>query len=268
MTPENGQQTDSAERRTRHRSPNYPGIGLRAAISKIEALYREDKLAASPKMAALRHMGFDKAHGEAGRVVSALKGFGLIDEIDERIKLTQRAINIVARGDNDPQRTAALRDAALGPEIYRQLLKEYKDTGLPSDQTLKSELIASKGFNPNAVDVLVRDFKDTLKFAGLSDTEMVDLSLDDNTGEEAEVPANGGEKMESIIDERTTVVRPSAPPPVAQKQSLPLPNEIATPVGKETDGRVVFARVRFDSDLRKEFVASLKKYLDYLESTL
>jgi hypothetical protein len=45
------------------------------------------------------------------------------------------------------------------------------------------------------------------------------------------------------------------------------PEEISTPVGREDD-RVVFARVRFDAGIRKEFVVSLKKYLDYLESTL
>jgi hypothetical protein len=42
---------------------------------------------------------------------------------------------------------------------------------------------------------------------------------------------------------------------------------ISTPVGKDED-RVVFAHVRFDAEIRKEFVASLKKYLEYLETTL
>jgi hypothetical protein len=50
-------------------------------------------------------------------------------------------------------------------------------------------------------------------------------------------------------------------------REMTAPEEISTPVGREDD-RVVFARVRFDSAIRKEFVASLKKYLDYLETTL
>jgi hypothetical protein len=45
------------------------------------------------------------------------------------------------------------------------------------------------------------------------------------------------------------------------------PGEISTPVGKD-EGKIVFARVRFDGELRKEYVTSLKKYLEYLESTL
>ncbi len=74
--------------------------------------------------------------------------------------------------------------------------------------------------------------------------------------------------MESVVEERGSAKSTgSAASALAPKQPLQT-GEISTSVGKETDGRVVFARVRFDADLRKEFVASLKKYLEYLESTL
>lgn len=43
--------------------------------------------------------------------------------------------------------------------------------------------------------------------------------------------------------------------------------QISTPVGTD-EGRIVFAHVRFDSSIKKEFVSSLKQYLDYLETTL
>jgi hypothetical protein len=54
---------------------------------------------------------------------------------------------------------------------------------------------------------------------------------------------------------------PSAP---QERQAV---GTISTPVGKNEQG-VVFAHVRFDSEIRKEYVESLKKYLVYLESTL
>ena len=38
-------------------------------------------------------------------------------------------------------------------------------------------------------------------------------------------------------------------------------------VGKDEDGKAVFAHVRFDAALRKEFVSGLKKYLDHFETT-
>ena len=174
--PANGAEPASPPK-TRHRSPNYPGISLRSAVAKIQALYKADGLAASPKDAAIKHFGYANPHGEAGRVLSALKGFGLIEETSDRIKLTQRGINIAVRPEGDPARAAALRDAAIGPAIYKELLKDYS-TGLPSDTTLKSELIAVKKFNPKAVDDFVRDLRDTLKFAGISDTSLVKSGLE------------------------------------------------------------------------------------------
>src|ERR1035438_8160072 len=102
----------------------------------------------------------------------------MIEETNDRIKLTQRGINIVVRASGDAQRASALREAATSPEIYRQLLKEYTES-LPSDTTLKSELIAVRRFNPNAVDGFIKDFKNTLTFAGLSDLSAVEFPVEE-----------------------------------------------------------------------------------------
>jgi hypothetical protein len=262
--PENGNGGESTakDKKSRHRSPNYPGIGLRQAVAKIDAIYKEDKLAPSPKAAALKHMGYENPHGEAGRVVSALKSFGLIEEANDRFKFTQRGIDILARPDGDSQRLAALQQAAISPAIYRDLLKDYADSGLPSDTALRSELIAVKKFNPNAVDAFIRDFRDTLEFAGISDLAM--LGLDVEELESGNMPTETSPEFKSKTYHVPTPPLSNAPPPSRQ---TPAPEEISTPVGREDD-RVVFARVSFDAGIRKEFISSLKKYLDYLETTL
>ncbi len=157
----------------RHRSPNYPGVGLKAAVDKISDWYKKDGLVATPRDAALIHMGFEKFTGDAGRLMSALKSFGLIQEADGRLKLTPRAVDIVARQDGDPKKAQALKEAASGPPIYKDLLKAYAPA-LPSDPTLKSELIASKGFNPKSVDDFIKDFRATLKYAGVSESTVLD----------------------------------------------------------------------------------------------
>jgi|ERR1017187_142520 hypothetical protein len=194
MTPENTPPPEK-DKRARHRSPNYPGIGLRAAVGKITAVYNQDGLAASPKPAALKHMGFEKPHGEAGRVLSALKSFGLVEEANERVKLTQRGINIVARPEDDAQHVEALREAIIGPDIYRELLREYQTSGLPSDASLKSELIADRRFNPNAVDGFLSDFRDSLDFSGISDLSVLELEQeieDTPDAKEEEAPTTVG----------------------------------------------------------------------------
>jgi hypothetical protein len=180
------------DQKPRHRSPNYPGIGLRAAIAKIEALYKADGLAASPKLAALKHMGYDKLHSEAARTLSALKSFGLVDETTDRIKLTQRGIEIVARPAGDARRQKAIEASAVSPEIYQQVMEEYRLTGLPSDSSLKSDLITVRKFNPSAVDGFVRDFRDTLEFAGLSDVKVLQPKQEqDGSGDQQRTPQIG-----------------------------------------------------------------------------
>jgi len=69
-----------------------------------------------------------------------------------------------------------------------------------------------------------------------------------------------------LQDTGKTAAAPQAKPPRAPEQQRAI-GTISTPVGKNEDG-VVFAHVHFDSGIRREYVTSLKKYLDYLESTL
>ena len=171
--------------KARLRSPNYPSISLKAAVEKIGKWYKVDGPVASTREAALAHMGFEKLTGNAGRLLSALKSFGLVQETEGRIKLTQRGIDIAVRPEGDPKRVGALKEAALGPQIYSDLLKEYPQ-GLPSDTTLSSELIAGKAFNPKAVDDFIKDFRETLVLAGISNFEGVKLNKQEQNGNQGD----------------------------------------------------------------------------------
>jgi hypothetical protein len=184
---ENGVSTTTPK--LRHRSPNYPSIGLRAAVGKIETLYKGTGLAPVMKITALKQMGYEKAEGDGARLLSALRNFGLVEEVGEdRLKLTQRGIDIVARQPSDPQRITALRESASGPNIYQELLTKYA-SGMPGDSALKSELIAAKKFNPNAVDGFIQDFKDTLEFAGISDVRVLESKHEEEVREPPPPPA-------------------------------------------------------------------------------
>ncbi len=153
----------------RHRSPNYPAVGLAEAIERAVRFYGVDQKAGAPLEIALRHMGFSGKHGKSMMVLSALKKFGLVDDVAGRIVPTQRTIELVAFKEGDPRRQKAIRDAALSPDIYRKLWEKYAETGLPpQDDTLASELVAYKGFNQTAVADFVKDFRESLNLAGIS----------------------------------------------------------------------------------------------------
>jgi hypothetical protein len=173
-------------KKPRHRSPNYPAIGLREALERTKRFYAMDGKAGAPTETAAKHIGFASAHGQALSVLAALKSFGLLEDKSGRVAPTQRAVELLHLPEQDPRRIQSLQEAALAPTIYRQLAQQYRETGLPSDDTLKAELIAYKSFNPKSVDDFVKGFKDTLNFSGLSDFSMIESELEMNT-EQAEV---------------------------------------------------------------------------------
>jgi hypothetical protein len=152
---------------------------LREAVDRVGRLYAADKKAGSPVDAALKHMGFSGPHGKAMVVLSALRKYGLVEDVSGRIVPTQRAIEILVLPETDRRRTQALQDSALSPEIFRELYEQYRETGIPSDETLRSELVAYKGFNPNAVTDFVADFKDSLDFAGLTGNGELSSALEE-----------------------------------------------------------------------------------------
>lgn len=165
-------QLNEPGKRSRHRSPNYPAIGLPEAVDRVRRLYDADKRAGAPLDAALRHIGFNSRHGKALAVLSALRKFGLVEDSGGRIAPTQRAVTILAYPNTDPRRVEAVKEAALSPEVYRILYDRYATNGcLPSEETLKAEVEAEMGFNPNAIGDFVKDFKDTLGYSGLLDQD-------------------------------------------------------------------------------------------------
>lgn len=158
-----------AEKKARQRSPNYPTVGLPEALDRVRKLFDADGRAGVPTEVAARHIGYATAHGQAYSVLSALKKFGLLDEEKGRVSLSQRAIELLNLPSTDPRRSQALKDAALSPPIYRELVQQHARTGLPGNDALEAELVTYKHFNPKVVAGFVRDFRATLEFAGLSD---------------------------------------------------------------------------------------------------
>jgi hypothetical protein len=102
----------------------------------------------------------------------------------------------------------------------------------------------------------VADFLDGMQFAGLSEFPALESEVE--------------EEMTTIEDQKLDAparVSPKSTPVRLQPRTTD-EEKISTPVGKNGEGQVVFAHVSFDAGITKEFVSSLKKYLDYLETTL
>lgn len=163
----------TANKAARMRSPNYPGIGLREAVDRAHVFYNADKRNWAHVDNALHHWGFKPSSGAGGVVVAALKAFGLLEDEGagktRRVRLTDSAMRLLLLdpAEHSDDRRSLLQGAALKPKIHAELWKFYKGS-LPSDSTLRYELMTSRGFTDNAVKEFIPQFKDTVAFAELA----------------------------------------------------------------------------------------------------
>jgi len=182
--------TDEAtgtRKRKKQRSPSYPGIGLEAALERAKTFYQEEGRNAAPNNAILQHWGYS-AKSSAGLVtLAALKRFGLLAaEGAGRARLSNLAQSIILdEREHSPERDEAMKQAALMPGIHREIWDKYKGH-LPSDANLRHFLRMDKRFTDRAANELVRQLRDTVSFAKLSESdELSDEYEDDGQDEES-----------------------------------------------------------------------------------
>lgn len=158
------------QKRTKGRSPAYPAISLERAIQRVRQLYARDRQFPIPVSSVPEIWGYTNLNGPSSLAISALKKFGLVSDEgtkeDRRITVTDSAVNILNHPSSDA-REEAIRTAALLPPIHRELWDAYK-TDLPSDANLEWRLTRERGFTETGAKEFIREWRETMEFAGLS----------------------------------------------------------------------------------------------------
>ena len=174
-------------RRQSGRSPNYPGISLRAAVERAQALYKVENRHAAPVRAVMAVWGYSNpSGGNAGVTLAALKKFGLI--VDEKsagqrvVRLSQLALEIIL----NPYNEDAIKQAALNPPLHREMWEKY-GLDLPSDKNLRWQLI-QRGFTEAGADEFIKEYRDTITFARLTKVPVTVEPDEDDDSEQAEAP--------------------------------------------------------------------------------
>jgi hypothetical protein len=174
-------------KRKRDRSPAYPGISLGHAIERARVFYDKERRSAAPVATVVKHWGFSNPNnGEATVALSALEKFGLIavdgSGLGRRARLTDLAMTILLNPDQEAI-DDAVQKAALLPPIHRQLWNEYGGE-LPSDETLRYELIVSKRFSERGADNFIGQLRATVAYAKLADPDKMTSSQETNEAED------------------------------------------------------------------------------------
>ena len=160
---------------SRMRSPAYPGIGLETAIKRARDLYAQEKMNAVPVTIAVKRWGFKEKSSGGLVTTAALKNFGLLKDSgtgkDRKLQLTDEARRILLDTRQDShERDLLIKEAALKPKIHDTIWKKW-GIDLPSDDTLRHALIFDWAFNENSVRDLIKEYKDTIRFAKLIESD-------------------------------------------------------------------------------------------------
>lgn len=156
----------------RTRSPSYPAVSLDVAIQRAKKLYDQEGRNAAPISAIAAHWGFKPGTSSSNLSVASLKKFGLLSDEGSRdnrlARLTELALDILL----NPEPADSIRRAALNPRIHQELYETY-GASLPSDASLRHQLIMSRNFTESGAADFIKQFRRTLTFAHL-DGELVD----------------------------------------------------------------------------------------------
>ncbi len=174
------------EKRKRTRSPAYPYINLETAIKRAKEFYDKEQRNPANIKVAVKHWGFVEGSSGGGQTIAALTSFGLMQDEgmgnNRKMRLTQTALRILldARPDSK-ERAELIKQAALAPKIHQQLWEKW-GVDLPSDAQLKHTLLFEwpVPFNENAVDGFIREYKDTIVFARLTESDKVASEVKNN----------------------------------------------------------------------------------------
>ena len=179
---------EKSSKGTKHRSPGYPYIDLGDALERIGMIYQRDRRAFTSFDAILEHLGYSakKRSGTTGRVVAALRQYGLLDEKSGQFRVSDLGFKILNLPEDSPERAKLIKEAALKPPMFRKV-GAYYEGEIPSDAALKSHLVLNEKFNPDSVDQFIRSFRETIAIAN--------LQPEDYTGEEVESSEQQGERQ-------------------------------------------------------------------------
>lgn len=231
----------------KQRSPNCPQIPFLEAANRARLIYAKEHTHPADKNVIAEDLGYTSISGASLSMIGALRQYGLLEASGEGLRISDTAVDVFELPDDSKGKKRAMLKMAFRPALFHELWKQYEGKP-PSEANLRHALI-KKGFLPKTAEEVLRVYEENFK---LMENDESEYNMEDDA---------------AITTAQETSTSTHRPAPI-EASAQGLGSTISTPVGKDEEGRAVFAHVRFDTALRKEFVTGLKKYLDYLEKTL
>ncbi|MGN7984666.1 hypothetical protein [Burkholderia sp. 22313] len=143
------------------RSPNYPALSLRKSLEFAGKVYAKNHTHKAEPIVVAQAMGYSGLNGKSLSAISALKKFGLLEDVDKQLRIARSALTILVEPSTSAERAETLVEAAFLPDLFAELRAEYGDVA-PSDELLRSYLLR-RGFLLATVDLPIRAYRETLE---------------------------------------------------------------------------------------------------------
>ncbi|AZO66034.1 MULTISPECIES: hypothetical protein [unclassified Mesorhizobium] len=162
-------------KRSAGRSAGYPFIPLGKAVERAGELRKAVGKSDTRMLSAMHHWGYGPKSSGGIQTVAALKHFGLLEDSgsgeDRRVKLTERALRILLdERPNSADRADLIKRCAITPKMHQEMWQRW-DRELPVDEEIRHYLIFDRDFNENGARDLIAEYKATLGYAGLLDSD-------------------------------------------------------------------------------------------------
>ena len=133
---------------------------MREAIDRVQLLFGKAHTKLISREQAVEGMGYDGLHGASLGAVSAVLKYGLLEKVDKHVKVSERAMSILAP-HNDEERQTVIHDAAFSPLLFSEIHERFLGE-IPNDGKLRSFLLR-KNFSSSALDRVIRSYRETME---------------------------------------------------------------------------------------------------------
>lgn len=239
---------------TRHRSPNYPAAGLGEAVNLLLRFYSEAKRTSVDELTAAQAIGYQTLNGASRTKLSVLKKYGLLDEADGRLRVSDLGIRLVVpSGETD--RADALREAALRPDIFREVHSTHAEA---SSSVLVNYLMREKGFSEDGARAFDAAYRDTVKVAKLDTATYIPDGIETIPQETSRMQLASNQQQNQAARAPLPSLQPSSP---SDGGSLSL----------NVPYRGSLLRIQIDVPgqlLTRDHIAKVRRYLELAEEDL
>lgn len=162
-------------KKTRGKSPKFPGIGLNKAAEIMEWASKHGTSFKKETFATFGSRRDTKGSAKSGafiRRIAALKYFGFIEEKEDQIEFTELAKRIIFPKD-ETEKKKALIESFLNPKLFEALYKATSKDSSIRKEDLGNIAVREYSITPRAKGDFISSFINSAEFAGL-------LSYSDN----------------------------------------------------------------------------------------